>query len=448
MQPQTTDWRIWRVIAGLLMLSVAGLLLSTRFVSYDYTLLIVAIGGAILGVVSGVLGSFAVLRQESLMGDALSHAALPGVAIGFLLFGKDAAGLLLGAGVAGCLGVLFIHSVTRTTRLKQDAAMGMTLAAFFAFGMVLLTYIQGRGDAAQAGLDEFIFGQAAAMTRGDVELISVVGSGAFLCLGAFWKEFKLITFNREFAEANGFPVRWLDALLSLLIVVAIVLGLQLAGVIMMVGMLIAPGIAARQWTQKLGQMVVLAGVFGGFAGATGAIISALDAGLPTGPLIIVVVSVLVGVSLLFAPERGIVWMQWQRRRDSRRFAAQHILRDMVSHARQHGNLKEPMREQTLINVRGDVARAGLKRLREQGWIKRTDTQPTQWRLTDSGIQKAESDARNRDLWRLYQQQGQALDLPIIPQERNQPIDTFLSDEAVQALERIRRDETHSYPESA
>src|SRR5690606_10971615 len=188
----------------------------------------VTLGGAILGMVSGVLGSFAVLRQESLMGDALSHAALPGVAIAFLLFGRDLGVLLIGAGIAGWIGGLFINAVTDTTRIKQDTAMAMALSALFALGIALLSYIQGRGDAAQAGLDTFIFGQAAAIGRDDVELIALAGLVALVVLLIFWKEFKLVTFNREFAAANGYPVALVDGLLSLLIAGAIVLGLQLA----------------------------------------------------------------------------------------------------------------------------------------------------------------------------------------------------------------------------
>lgn len=308
------DRRVWLFIGLITLLAVLFIPFSQRVlgVSYTYTLRTVALGGALLGVVSGVLGCFAILRQQSLMGDALAHAALPGVAIAFLLFGREMGWLLLGAGVASWLGVLFIRAVTSTTRLKQDAAMGIVLAAWFAAGMALLVYIQGRPDANQAGLENFIFGQAAAIVVRDVQLITAVGFFIFLILTLFWKEFKLITFDAEFAQANGFRVGFLHTLLATLIVIAVVLGLQLAGVILMVGMLIAPGIAARQWTNKLSQMVVLAAVLGAFAGGTGAVLSAVQANLPTGPMIIVVSFVLVLLSLLFAPERGILWQKARR----------------------------------------------------------------------------------------------------------------------------------------
>lgn len=427
---------VWSLIALLVLLLALAIPFSSAVlgVRYDYTLTIVALGGALLGMLSGVLGSFAVLRQQSLLGDALSHAALPGVAIAFLIAGRELPALLIGAAIAGWIGVQFISAVTTTTRIRQDAAMGMALSAFFALGIALLSYIQGRGDAAQAGLDKFIFGQAAAIRRGDVELIALVALVALLLLAIFWKEFKLVTFNRDFAAANGYPVALVDGLLSLLILAAIVLGLQVAGVILMVGLLIAPGVAARQWTHKLGQMVVLAGIFGAFSGATGAIISALDVGLPTGPLIIVVASLLVALSLTLAPGRGVLWVWLRQRTDRKRFAALIILRDLYSHALQHANLHEPLSEQTLANVRGSVAREGLRQLAADGAITQARVG---WYLTDHGIQLATADARNQQLWHLYRRHHHELDLMPISEERDQPIDRLLPADDLRRLEQLR-----------
>lgn len=311
---------IWYIIAliaiGALLFIPISMILG---VNYDYTLIVVALGGALLGILSGVLGSFAVLRRQSLLGDALSHAALPGVCVAFLFFGREIGALLIGAGISSLLGVWFIRILTQTTRLKQDAAMGIILTSWFALGIALLTYIQSLQTASQAGLDKFIFGQAAAIRLSDVILVAVVGGICLLVVIAFWKELKLMTFDLEFAQANGYPVRFLDAILSLLVVVAIVLGLQLAGVILMVGLLIAPGVAARQWTRSMAQMLTLAGIFGGFAGGAGAVISAVDKNLPTGALIIVVAVVIVFISICFAPERGLIWSWRKQRADANRF---------------------------------------------------------------------------------------------------------------------------------
>jgi manganese/zinc/iron transport system permease protein len=428
------DRRIWLLI-GVMALLAALFVPFSQFilgVNYDYTLRTVALGGALLGVVSGVLGSFAILRQESLLGDALSHAALPGVAIAFLLFGRQLPLLLIGAAVASWLGVYFIHAVTGSTRLKQDTTMGIVLAAWFAAGIVLLTYIQGRPDASQAGLNSFIFGQAAAISRQDIQLIAVVGGVGFLILALFWKEFKLITFDPEFAGANGFRVYALQMLLATLIVMAIVLGLQLAGVILMVGMLIAPGIAARQWTNQLAQMVILAAVFGAFAGGTGAILSAVDTNLPTGPMIIVVSFLVVVLSIAFAPGRGLVWTWLRQRRDRQRFAAQTTLRELFHYAFDHGSLTTPTPEAFLLGVNGRAARPGLQQLYSQGYVQ--PVEPDKWQLTSAGIAAASHSVQNVLLWDIYRQYNDELGLPLIAEDRQQNIRQLLSEEAVDRLE--------------
>ncbi|MEO1645240.1 MAG: metal ABC transporter permease, partial [Chloroflexota bacterium] len=147
------DRRVWLVIVSIALLGLLFVPISQIWidVTYNYTVRTVAMGGAILGVVSGVLGCFAVLRQESLMGDALSHAALPGVAVAFLVAGRELSVLLIGAGIASWIGVQFIRSLLNTTRIKQDTAMGIVLASWFAAGIALLAYIQSRPDASQAG---------------------------------------------------------------------------------------------------------------------------------------------------------------------------------------------------------------------------------------------------------------------------------------------------------
>ena len=427
------DRRVWLLVGAITLVTLLFFPFSQMVldVRYDYTLRTVAIGGSLLGIVSGVLGCFAVLRQQSLMGDALSHAALPGVAIAFLVAGRELGFLLLGAGLASWLGVHFIGMVTDTTRIKQDTAMGIVLAAWFAAGIALLAYIQARPDASQAGLDTFIFGQAAAIVEDDVRLIAVIGLASFIVLGFFWKEFKLITFDAEFAGANGFRVNLFSMVLSTLIVVAIVLGLQLAGVILMVGMLIAPGIAARQWTNKLDQMVILAAIFGGFSGGTGAIISAVDTDVPTGPMIIVVAFLLVVISIAFAPGRGLVWSLLRQRGDRKRFAAQTVLNDIFHYAYDHGSVEMVVPQTFLHGVSGNVATIGLEQLLSRGYVQK---QGEGWQLTPTGAAVASHNAENALLWDVYRQFNEEFDLPLIAEDRQQDIRKLLPESAVLKLE--------------
>ncbi len=299
---------------------------------FDYTLRTVALGAAVLGLVSGVLGVFAVLRKQSLLGDAISHAALPGVALAFLLTGsKEAAVLVIGAIAAGWLGTLLVMQVTQQTRIKPDAALGIVLAVFFGFGLLLLTYIQRLPDAAKAGLDKFLFGQAATLLGRDVITMALLGGAAVAAVALFWKEFKLLSFDPEFAGSNGYPVRRLDILLTTLTVIAIVVGLQTVGVVLMSAMLVAPASAARQWTERLNVMVLLSGAFGALVGLLGALTSSLVPRLPTGPTIVLYMSAIVVISLLFAPQRGLVARSRQRVRQRWQFAQEALAVHLLQH---------------------------------------------------------------------------------------------------------------------
>ncbi len=289
---------------------------------FDYTLRNVALGSALLGIVGGVLGTFAVLRRQGLVGDALAHAALPGICLAFMLSGSRApAVLMLGAAVSGWLGTLLILRIVRDTRISEDTALGVVLTVFFGLGIVLLTQIQHSDDANQAGLDRYLFGQAATLVAEDVRTMAVVGGIALAIVALLFKELKLLAFDVEFAASLGFPTERLNVLLTSSIVLAVVIGLQTVGVVLMAAMLVAPAAAARQWTNRLGVMVLLSGAFGAAAGVTGAMISVTARHVPTGPMIVLCATALVVVSLLFAPERGIVWDTIRRRTMAREVLA-------------------------------------------------------------------------------------------------------------------------------
>ena len=352
----------------------------------DYTLRTVALGSAVLGFISGALGTFAVLRKQSLLGDAISHAALPGIAIAFLLtLSKSPLVLILGATIAGWIGTLFILAITRTTRIKEDSALGLILSVFFGLGLVLLTFIQKKPYASQAGLDKFLFGQAAALLERDVIIMSVLSLVVFTCVMLFWKEFKLLSFDPDFSATLGLPVQKLDIFLTSLLVIAIVLGLQTVGVVLMSAMVVAPAAAARQWTDRLGRMILLSSLFGALSGTLGALISSTIEKLPTGPAIVVTMSFLAMFSFLFAFNRGLFW-KWIREQSSRRkLQVNAVLSDLYILAQQHetidhGHSIEVLR--TMSIGHGGVDRS-LKVLKSNGWV---DQKPNgNWVLTGEGF---------------------------------------------------------------
>ena len=272
---------------------------------HDYTFQVVALGAALLGMASGMIGSFAVLRRQSLLGDVVSHAALPGIAAVFLMTGtKDTVWLLIGALCSGLTATGFIIGVVRYSRVKFDTALALGMSVFFGLGLVLLTYVQKIPNSNQAGLQRFIFGQAAVLLKSDILVIAITGAVLLALTLLFWKEFKLLSFDPEFARSLGLPTRSLNVLLSAMTVAAIIAGLQTVGVILMSAMLVAPAVAARQWTNRLGVMVGLAALFGAISGVAGTLASSALPKLPAGPAIVVAADVLVLISLALGRARS------------------------------------------------------------------------------------------------------------------------------------------------
>lgn len=305
----------------------------------DYTLQIVSLGSAILGIISGVLGSFAVIRNESLLGDAVSHSALPGIALVFLITqNKNTEILLLGALLSGLLATFIILSIVKYSRVKFDTALALILSVFFGAGIVLLTYIQKIPNANQAGLDKFIFGQASTLLKRDVQIMAIVGVVLIALVLIFWKEFKIVSFDKEFAESLGFSVNKVTALLSFMIVSAIIIGLQTVGVILMSAMLTAPAVAARQWTNKLSLMVILSAIFGAISGVIGTIFSSLIPRLPTGPMIVIIISIIVIISLSFAPNRGLIWKYLRDRKKEKEINENQVLVNLYHLALNHNDI--------------------------------------------------------------------------------------------------------------
>ena len=395
----------------------------------------VLLGAVMLGVVGGVMGCFAFLRRQSLLGDALAHAALPGVCIGFLLTrSKSPLPLFVGALAAGLVGALVIMAVTRFSRLKQDTAIGMVLSVFFGVGIVLLTHIQKLPLGNQSGLDKYLFGQAATLMPRDLWIMAVLGAFVIGTIVLFYKELKVLCFDPEFGAALGYPIRRLEVLLTLLLVVVVVVGLQTVGVILIVATLVMPAASARQWTERLSVMLVLSALLGGTAGAAGALISASVPRLPTGPVIVLFSSTLLVLSLLLAPGRGLLWSMLEDRRLVRRIQRENLLKDLYVMGERDGrswNRGVPWPQ--LMGVRGQAPhhlRRAVRRLRRGGWLANGGNQV---RLTDTGLRAARSIVRKHRLWELYLTRQLELAADHVHRDAD-AMEHTLSDEAVALLE--------------
>ena len=351
----------------------------------DYTARTILLGAASLGVVSGVVGSYAVLRKQSLVGDVMSHAALPGIVLAFMIVGvKEQLPIFIGAALSAVLAVFVINLVTQNSRIKTDSAMGMALSVFFGLGLVLLTYVQRMPDANQAGLDKFLFGQAEALVEKDVLIIGLTGFFALLVVGLFWKEFKLLCFDPDFGGTMGFSMKSLDILVTAVIVSAIVIGLQTVGVVLMSSMLIAPAVAARQWTGTMGSMVILAAIIAAVSGVTGVALSAGFENVPTGPAVIVCVSVIAFFSVLFSPN-GFFTLKLKDARSRREIKKDYVLKALHDLALEHDDPGYAHSERLLAlgSEKGFSVKKSLWALQTAGYVESVGED--NWRLTQSGI---------------------------------------------------------------
>lgn len=287
----------------------------------DYTFCIVSLGSALLGILCGVLGSFAVLRKQSLLGDGISHGALPGICLAFLLtLSKDEGILLLGALAGGVVSLCLITLITRFSKIKFDCALAMTLSVMFGLGLVLLTFAQKLPNSSQAGLKTFIYGQASAMTGKDVFIIAISALFVVVTVIFFWKTFKLVTFDKVFSKVVGIKVCMVDFVLSFFVTLASVVGIKTVGVILMSAMLVAPAVAARQWVSRLETMTLLSSVLGAAGGVLGTAVSSSFESVPTGPVIVVALGVIAVFSIMFAPKRGVLWKLITRKNNRKKLA--------------------------------------------------------------------------------------------------------------------------------
>ncbi len=356
----------------------------------DHTLRIVALGAITIGITAGSLGAFAVLRQQSLLGDAIAHATLPGVCLAFLITqSKSSLILLIGAALAGWIGTLFLMLITRNTRIKKDAALGIILSVFFGFGLVLLTIVQKLPTATKAGLNKFLFGNAATLLQEDLTIIATLSAVVLMTLLLLWKEVKVCVFDEGFAKSIGIKITFVDILLTTLIVIAIVIGLQTVGVVLMSAMLVAPAAAARQWTDNLSVMVLLSAAFGALSGLSGAITSSLVSNLPTGPTIVIFLSTLVVISLCFAPRRGIMWDIIRYNKSRKQIQTTTMLKNLLLFS--EINTNDPFHPHDIAALdaigRGAIDQT-MQELKNKGWAQQFKDK--RWALTPVGLKEARS----------------------------------------------------------
>ncbi|NEX47358.1 metal ABC transporter permease [Pseudotabrizicola algicola] len=272
-----------------------------------YNAALVSLGAACLGAAAGAAGAFLTLRRRALMSDAMAHATLPGIGLGFLVMvalggdGRFLPGLMLGAALTAALGLWAVQRLSR--QIHEDAATGAVLASFYGAGIVLLTLIQGLGTGRPAGLETVLLGSTAGMLRADA---LVIGFGGLAVVAALWvlrRPLTLVAFDPLHAAMMGINPRRMDSLLMALVLAVVLVGLNVTGLILIVALLVTPAVTARMWSGTVSGTASLSALIGAVCGYLGAAISAGVPDLPTGPVIVLLAAAAFMLTLLVRGRR-------------------------------------------------------------------------------------------------------------------------------------------------
>ncbi|MBI2742904.1 MAG: metal ABC transporter permease [Chlamydiales bacterium] len=362
------------------------------------------IGSILMCVASSLIGVVAFLRKRCLLAEALSHSAYPGIVIGALLLatvftsvGEFASLVILGCAFLSSLGgLLLVEFMERRLGVKSDAALCFALSVLFGIGILIASRIQMTHPLWYNQIHLFLYGQVATMTALHVGIYSILLAATVFFLFFLYRPLQLINFDRQLAKTLGARVKLVDALLFLLLVLAIVIGIRSVGVVLMSGMLVAPAVAARQLTHRMWLLFVLAGAFGALSGFFGNFLSMelpklFDQGeaisLPTGPMILLSASLICALSLLFSPTTGL----FSRILRIARFKDKCRLENALKALWRGGEGWQ--------RASGKVSTFQLYRLLFKGWVEKGEK--GQFRLSEKGRRRSAEIVRLHRLWELY-----------------------------------------------
>ncbi len=383
----------------------------------DYNTRVVLVGTAILGACCGVVGTHLFLRRRALLGDVISHAALPGVCLAFLIGeaihageGKSLSGLMIGAAVSAICGVACLEGIRRTRRLPEDAALAIVLSLFFGFGVTLLSIIQELPTGSAAGLSEFIFGKPAGLLASDVYLIAGLSAVVLGVCALLWKELVVTSFDVTFAQTQGWPIRLLDLLLVLLVTAVTVIGMQCVGLLLVVALLVIPPAAARFWTDRIDRLTLISGGLGAVSSGIGVLLSAAFPRLATGAVIVLCAAAGFVISLLAGRQRGLAHRWSQQRKSVQRAGRLDLLRSCFEIVERRIERPSPSPDFTqpawtyaeLEASRhwGPKRLPGIWRRALRDGLIRSDAAGL-FHLTVEGARQAQAAAKQHRLWELY-----------------------------------------------
>lgn len=352
-----------------------------------------AIGGSLVAVTCAVLGCYIVLRRMAFIGDAMSHALLPGVGIGYLVMnaifpsGFTAGGLLLGALIAALLTSVCISFLSSVHRIKEDSAIGIIYTGLFAAGVVILTRYQQHIN---IDLNHFFQGDIYGISWTDMWLSAVIGSLVIGTIVIFYRHFTIVSFDPIMAASIGLPTRLLHIVLTAMIALVCVSGISMVGVIMIVGLLITPAASAYLMSDRLPVMMGLAAVFGVVSVLAGLYFSEM-VNASGGGAIMLMGFLLFLVTLVVAPRYGLL-ATWLRKRGA---VPQIDVEDVLKAA--HSGV-ETWAEVPIPETR---IRRALRKLIDDGMMAAETLQSGLLTLTEVGRKEAAHIMRAHQLWEGY-----------------------------------------------
>ncbi len=369
------------------------------FTFQDSSIAFVVIGITLLGLGSAYVGTYSFLDKKALLGDAISHAVLPGICLGFILAGeKNPVYIVSGAFLTGALATFLTSWLKKNTRLSEDAIIASILSIFFGFGIVLLTVIQKSGNPEMAGLNQFIFGNAIGILEEDLWIYGSLAVLIIITLTAFRKEFGLLVFNPDYGQAIGYPMGTIRVVFNVLMILSVVIGIQAIGVVLMAALLITPGAAARFWTDKLGNLLLIAGIFAVISGIAGTYVSFVIPQMPTGPWVVVSLSLIALISFLLAPNKGVLSRYLSRRSYLKKTHRDHLLKAFYKNLEEHQSPLTIDKIYETYPFQKKQTQYSISKLIKENLITKNQEVIE---LTSAGNSEAKRIVRLHRLWELY-----------------------------------------------
>ncbi len=373
---------------------------------FSPTLLTVLAGCLLIAIQTAAIGTFTVLRKQSLTGDAIAHAVLPGLCIAFFIAEeKSNLMFMIGAGVTGWIGLYSIQWLISNTKLKQDASTGIVLSVFFGIGILLMTFIQQSGNGQQSGLDGFLLGKASAMLPKDLIPLSITAFCTIIGIHLLKKEFLLLLFDKEFAMMNGISVKGLSLIINAMLIASIITGIIATGAILIGSVLIIPYAIGRFWKNAFDSIYRIAILTAIVATIIGILITIIVPSIPTGAMIVLVLSILFIVSALFAPNKGIIGRLIRQRSFHKETMEDNILKYAYHFLEQKGVIFAQLPLHTMIpitHIQKHVPgyKSFCSSLKAQGFIQHSDSHDYLC-ITKEGLRRGMKITRLHRLWEAY-----------------------------------------------